>query len=54
VDEICKIIGADSLGYLKEERLSQIVEGREICSGCFTGKYPLDPPEDDIRGEFDH
>ena len=53
VDEICKIIGADSLGYLKEERLSQIVEGREICSGCFTGKYPLDPPEDDIRGEFD-
>ena len=54
VDEICKIIGADSLGYLKEERLSQIVEGREICSSCFTGKYPLDPPEDDIRGEFDH
>ena len=54
VDEICKIIGADSLGYLKEERLFQIVEGREICSGCFTGKYPLDPPEDDIRGEFDH
>lgn len=54
VDEICKIIGANSLGYLKEERLSQIVEGREICSGCFTGKYPLDPPEDDIRGEFDH
>lgn len=54
VDEICKVIGADSLGYLKEERLSQIVEGREICSGCFTGKYPLDPPEGDIRGEFDH
>ena len=54
VDEICRVIGADSLGYLKEERLSQIVEGREICSGCFTGKYPLDPPEGDIRGEFDH
>ncbi len=54
VDEICRVIGADSLGYLKEERLSQIVEGREICSGCFTGKYPLDPPEGDIRGEFDY
>ena len=54
VEEICKVIGADSLGYLREERLSQIVEGREICSGCFTGKYPLDPPEGDIRGEFDH
>lgn len=53
VDEICRIIGADSLGYLKEERLSQIVWGREICKGCFTGKYPMDPPEEDIRGEFD-
>lgn len=53
VPEICKIIGADSLGYLREERLSQIVDGREICKGCFTGQYPLDPPTDDIRGEFD-
>lgn len=53
VDEICKIIGADSLGYLKEERLSEIVCGREICKGCFTGKYPMEPPKDDIRGEFE-
>ena len=53
VDEICKIIGADSLGYLKEERLSEIVCGREICRGCFTGKYPMEPPKGDIRGEFE-
>ena len=53
VEEICKIIGADSLGYLMEERLEQIVEGRSICKGCFTGKYPLEPPTEDIRGEFD-
>ena len=53
VDEICKIIGADSLGYLREERLSEIVCGREICKGCFTGKYPMEPPEEDIRGEFE-
>ena len=53
VEEICKIIGADSLGYLREERLEQIVEGRSICKGCFTGKYPLEPPTEDIRGEFD-
>lgn len=52
-EEICKMIGADSLGYLKEERLSEIVCGREICKGCFTGKYPMEPPEEDIRGEFD-
>lgn len=53
VEEICRIIGADSLGYLREERLSQIVCGREICKGCFTGKYPMEPPKEDIRGEFD-
>ena len=52
VEEICKIIGADSLGYLREERLEQIVEGRSICKGCFNGKYPLEPPTEDIRGEF--
>jgi len=53
VEEICRIIGADSLGYLKEERLHEIVEGREICKGCFTGKYPMEPPAMDIRGEFE-
>lgn len=54
VEQICKVIGADSLGYLREERLSEIVERRGICTGCFTGKYPLEPPKEDIRGEFDH
>lgn len=54
VEQICNVIGADSLGYLREERLSEIVEGRGICTGCFTGKYPLEPPKEDIRGEFDH
>lgn len=53
VKEICRIIGADSLGYLKLERLSEIVCGRQICTGCFTGKYPMDPPSEDIRGEFE-
>ena len=53
VGEICRLIGADSLGYLQTERLGEIVEGREICMGCFTGKYPMEPPAEDIRGEFD-
>ena len=34
------------------ERLPQIVEGLSLCTGCFTGKYPLDPPAEDIRGEY--
>ena len=53
VDEICRIIGADSLGYLRLERLSEMVDELPICRGCFTGEYPLDPPTEDIRGEYD-
>lgn len=53
VEEIRQIIGADSLGYLGIERLSEMVSGKEICMGCFTGKYPMEPPAEDIRGEFD-
>ena len=46
-------IGADSLGYLRLERLSEMVDELPICRGCFTGEYPLDPPTEDIRGEYD-
>ncbi len=53
VDEIRKLIGADSLGYLKLERLQQMVDGLPICTGCFMGEYPLEPPESDIRGEHE-
>ena len=54
VDEICKMIGADTLGYLRVERLKEMAEGLPICQGCFTGNYPLDPPKEDIRGEYDN
>ncbi|MGN0513686.1 MAG: amidophosphoribosyltransferase [Lachnospiraceae bacterium] len=54
VDEICKMIGADSLGYMSVESLSEMIGGCcEYCDGCFTGKYPMDPPVNDIRGEYD-
>lgn len=53
VDEICKIIGADSLAYLGVERLEEMVEGHHICKGCFTGEYPMEPPKEDIRGDFE-
>ena len=52
INEICEVIGADSLGYLGEERLSQMVQGLPICKGCFTGEYPMKPPTRDIRGNF--
>ena len=53
VDEISKVIGADSLAYLRVERLEEIAGNLGICKGCFTGKYPLDPPSNDIRGDFE-
>jgi amidophosphoribosyltransferase len=52
VEDIRKIIGADSLGYLGIDRLSEMVEGLPICKGCFTGQYPMEPPKEDIRGEY--
>ena len=52
-EEVCSIIGADSLDYLKMERLPQIVNNLPICDGCFSGKYPIEPPTEDIRGEYE-
>ena len=54
IEDIRKIIGADSLGYLGMERLNEMVEGLPICTGCFSGNYPLEPPKEDIRGEYEH
>lgn len=53
IDEIREIIGADSLGYLNIDRLKGMVDGLGICTGCFDGNYPMEPPTQDIRGDFD-
>lgn len=53
LEEIRQIIGADSLGYLRVERLKELSKGLPICMGCFTGKYPMEPPTEDIRGEYE-
>lgn len=53
VEEIRQIIGADSLGYLEISRLEEMVGGLPICKGCFTGKYPMEPPTEDIRGNYE-
>ena len=51
VEEIREIIGADTLGYLRMERLKELAGGLPVCSGCFDGVYPVEPPTEDIRGE---
>ena len=53
IDEIRDIIGADSLGYLDISRLREVAGGLGICTGCFNGNYPMEPPTEDIRGDFD-
>ena len=53
VDEICEIIGADSLGYREVDKLSEMICGQTgYCDACFTGNYPIEPPKIDIRGEM--
>ncbi|NLN14909.1 MAG: amidophosphoribosyltransferase [Tissierellia bacterium] len=41
-DEICKMIGADSLEYLSLEGLLESTgQNQGYCTGCFTGNYPI-------------
>ncbi len=54
IDQIREMIGADSLGYLAVERLSDMIGGdKGFCDACFTGNYPIEPPKEDIRGEHE-
>lgn len=54
VSEICQMIGADSLGYLDGERLHELIGGeKHYCDACFSGNYPVAPPEEDIRGDYE-
>jgi amidophosphoribosyltransferase len=54
VEQICEVIGADSLGYLSVDRLSELIEGdKGFCDACFTGNYPIEPPKEDIRGDYE-
>jgi amidophosphoribosyltransferase len=48
VEQIRKIIGADTLGYIELDKLGELVDGLEFCDACFTGNYPLKPPEEYI------
>lgn len=54
IEQIREVIGADSLGYLEVNRLSELINGEcGYCDACFTGRYPIEPPKEDIRGEFE-
>lgn len=53
IDEIAKIIGADSLGYLTIEDLGELTCGRGFCNACFSGNYPTSIPEITEKDRFE-
>ena len=48
-EEICEMIGADSLGYMELDKLQETVGDICYCDACFTGKYPMAIPENIIE-----
>ncbi len=56
VEEIAKIIGVDSLGYLSVESVKQIAKGLHgtgYCTACFDGAYPTEIPETTSKNRFE-
>ena len=51
LEQIREEIGADSLAFLKNDRLSSLCRGLPYCDACFSGNYPIAPPDHDIRGQ---
>ncbi len=53
MDEIARIIGVDSLGYLPIEKLSKLIDSEDYCSACFQGEYPTKIPADPRKDRFE-
>lgn len=53
IDEIAKIINADSLGFLPMEELRELIGCDEYCSACFSGKYPTSVPQNTTKDRFE-
>jgi amidophosphoribosyltransferase len=50
-EEICKFLGADSLGYVSLPALRQALGDTEgkFCTSCYTGVYPTDLVQLEVR-----
>lgn len=54
VEEISKLLGADSLGFLPTDALSKLIGERAgYCSACFDGDYPTSIPTDTRKDRFE-
>ncbi len=51
LEEITKFLDADSVAYLSLEGLLSAVgaERTSYCSSCYTGRYPVEAPRDEVR-----
>lgn len=56
IPEIRRHIGADSLGYLSVDSVTKIAEGAGcgFCTGCFSGRYPVEKPRRVNKDKFEH
>lgn len=52
-EEIAKMIGVDSLGYLGVEKLSELIGSENYCAACFHGEYPTKIPTDLRKDRFE-
>jgi glutamine phosphoribosylpyrophosphate amidotransferase len=50
-EEICKFLGADSLGYISLPNLKRAVADTrdDYCTSCYTGVYPTDLVQLEVR-----
>lgn len=53
VQEISRMIGADSLGFLPLKSLQELSGNMEYCSACFDGRYPTKVPSDTRKNRFE-
>ena len=51
IEEICRYLEADSLGYLSLEGMIRAAGGSKdnYCTACFDGNYPVEIPENIVR-----
>ncbi len=55
-EEIARIVGADSLGFLRLEDVCKVAEGSKctgFCKACFDGEYPTEAPIK-FKSKFDN
>ena len=56
IEEIAKIVGADTLGYLSVENVTKLTSSpchKGFCTACFSGAYPTDTPVKPNKNRFE-